>query len=184
MAAMTGELLTLILMAFALGMDAFSVGLGMGMFRLTKRHIFKIGVTIGLFHVWMPLLGMVAGKFLSEQFGAIAGYIGGLLLILLGLQMIWSTFKDEDMTIISPVGKGLFIFALSVSLDSFSVGLTLGIYGARTLLVLVCFGVAAMILTWAGLIVGRKVQGWLGTYSVALGGSILLAFGIKLLLPL
>ena len=95
MAAMTGELLTLILMAFALGMDAFSVGLGMGMFRLTKRHIFKIGVTIGLFHVWMPLLGMVAGKFLSEQFGAIAGYIGGLLLILLGLQMIWSTFKDE-----------------------------------------------------------------------------------------
>lgn len=184
MAAMAGELLTLILMAFALGMDAFSVGLGMGMFRLTKRHIFKIGVTIGLFHVWMPLLGMVAGRFLSEQFGAIAGYIGGLLLILLGLQMIWSTFKDEEMTIISPVGKGLFIFALSVSLDSFSVGLTLGIYGARTLLVLVCFGVAAMILTWAGLIVGRKVQGWLGTYSVALGGSILLAFGIKLLLPL
>ncbi|HAQ07099.1 MAG TPA: hypothetical protein DCR24_06105 [Bacillus bacterium] len=184
MAAMAGELLTLILMAFALGMDAFSVGLGMGMFRLTKRHIFKIGVTIGLFHVWMPLLGMVAGRFLSEQFGAIAGYIGGLLLILLGIQMIWSTFKEEEINIISPVGKGLLIFALSVSLDSFSVGLTLGIYGARTLLVLVCFGIAAMVLTWAGLVIGRKVQGWLGTYSVALGGSILLAFGLKLLLPL
>jgi manganese efflux pump family protein len=184
MAAIAGELFTLILMAFALGMDAFSVGLGMGMFRLTKRHIFKIGVTIGLFHVWMPLLGMVAGRFLSEQFGAIAGYIGGFLLILLGVQMIWSSFKEDEATLLSPVGKGLFIFALSVSLDSFSVGLTLGIYGARTALVLICFGAAAMVLTWAGLIVGRKVQGWLGTYSVALGGSILLAFGIKLLLPL
>lgn len=184
MAAITGELFTLILMAFALGMDAFSVGLGMGMFRLTKRHIFKIGVTIGLFHVWMPLLGMVAGRFLSEQFGAIAGYIGGFLLILLGVQMIWSSFKEDEATLLSPVGKGLFIFALSVSLDSFSVGLTLGIYGARTALVLICFGAAAMILTWAGLLIGRKVQGWLGTYSVALGGSILLAFGIKLLLPL
>jgi len=184
MAAIAGELFTLILMAFALGMDAFSVGLGMGMFRLTKRHIFKIGVTIGLFHVWMPLLGMVAGRFLSEQFGAIAGYIGGFLLILLGVQMIWSSFKEDEATLLSPVGKGLFIFALSVSLDSFSVGLTLGIYGARTALVLICFGAAAMILTWAGLLIGRKVQGWLGTYSVALGGSILLAFGIKLLLPL
>jgi manganese efflux pump family protein len=184
MAAMAGELLTLILMAFALGMDAFSVGLGMGMFRLTKRHIFKIGVTIGLFHVWMPLLGMAAGRFLSEQFGAIAGLLGGLLLILLGVQMIWSSFKEDETSLITPVGKGLFIFALSVSLDSFSVGLTLGIYGAQTALVLICFGVAAMVLTWIGLMVGRKVQGWLGTYSEALGGCILLAFGIKLLLPL
>ena len=184
MAAQAGELLTLILMAFALGMDAFSIGLGMGMFRLTKRHIFRIGVTIGFFHVWMPLLGMVAGRFLSVQFGAIAGYIGGLLLILLGIQMIWSSFSEDQTSIITPIGKGLFIFALSVSLDSFSVGLTLGIYGARMVLVLICFGVAAMVLTWAGLLFGRKVQRWLGTYSEVLGGSILLAFGIKLLLPL
>jgi manganese efflux pump family protein len=41
-----------------------------------------------------------------------------------------------------------------------------------------------MVLTWTGLLVGRRMQGWLGTYSEALGGSILLAFGIKLLLPL
>lgn len=181
---MAGELLTLSLMAFALGMDAFSVGLGMGMFRLTKRHIFKIGVTIGVFHVWMPLLGMVGGRFLSDQFGAIAGYIGGLLLVLLGIQMIWSSLSEDETSLITPVGKGLFIFALSVSIDSFSVGLTLGIYGAKTVLVLICFGAAAMALTWTGLLLGRKVQGWLGTYSEALGGSILLAFGIKLLLPI
>ncbi|MDZ5471799.1 manganese efflux pump MntP family protein [Bacillus sp. 31A1R] len=183
MTAFMGELLTLILMAFALGMDAFSVGLGMGMFRLHRRQIFKIGITIGLFHVLMPLLGMLAGKFLSEQFGAIAGYIGGGLLIVLGIQMIWSSFKEEEGSLITPVGFGLIIFALSVSLDSFSVGLSLGIYGAKTILVLTCFGIGATILTWAGLLIGRRVQGWLGTYSEALGGSILLAFGIKLLLP-
>jgi manganese efflux pump family protein len=40
-----------------------------------------------------------------------------------------------------------------------------------------------MLLTWLGLLLGRRVQGWLGSYSEALGGSILLAFGIKLLLP-
>ena len=36
----------------------------------------------------------------------------------------------------------------------------------------------------AAVLVGKRVQGWLGTYSEALGGSILLAFGLKLLLPL
>lgn len=183
MSVFARELLTLVLMAFALGMDAFSVGLGMGMFQLRLTQIGKIGLTIGLFHVCMPLLGMVAGRFLSEQFGTLAAYFGGCLLILLGMQMIWSSIRESESALITPVGFGLLVFALSVSLDSFSVGLTLGIYGAKTVLVLICFGVGATILTWLGLLIGRKVQGFLGTYSEALGGSILLVFGAKLLFP-
>ncbi|WP_342433597.1 manganese efflux pump MntP family protein [Neobacillus sp. FSL H8-0543] len=182
---MIGEIITLLLMAFALGMDAFSVGLGMGMFKLRLRQIFSIGITIGFFHVWMPFVGMFAGKFLSEKFGTFASLLGGLLLILLGLQMIWGGVKkDEKSTLLAPAGFGLLLFALSVSLDSFSLGLTLGIYGAKTILVIAFFGVAAAILTWSGLMLGRKFQGWLGYYGEALGGSILLAFGIKLLMPL
>jgi putative Mn2+ efflux pump MntP len=184
MSAILNELITLLLMAFALGMDAFSVGLGMGMYRLRLRQIFKIGVTIGIFHVWMPLIGMVAGKFLSDRFGMLATYLGGMLLILLGVQMILSSIKKDQKSVITPVGWGLIVFALSVSLDSLSVGLTLGIYGAKTMLVVLCFGIVATILTWSGLLIGRKVQGLLGVYSVALGGSILLAFGLKLLLPI
>ncbi|MBP2243015.1 putative Mn2+ efflux pump MntP [Cytobacillus eiseniae] len=174
-------LFTLTLMAFALAMDAFSVGLGMGMYKLRLRQILKIGLLIGMFHVWMPLLGMITGKFLSEQFGMFATYVGGGLLLLLGIQMIWSGFKKEESSMITPVGWGLLLFGFSVSLDSFSVGLTLGIYGAKMLIVLICFGTTATILTWLGLLIGRKVQGWLGSYSEALGGSILIAFGIKLL---
>lgn len=179
---MVGEIVTLLLMAFALGMDAFSVGLGMGMYKLRLRQIFNIGITIGLFHVLMPLVGMVAGKYLSEKFGTFASLIGGLLLIILGVQMIWSSLRKGDEKVMTPVGFGLFVFALSVSLDSFSLGLTLGIYGAKTLLVIICFGVVATFQTWVGLLLGKKTQNWLGSYSEALGGSILLAFGMKLLL--
>jgi manganese efflux pump family protein len=184
MSELVGELLTLMIMAFALGMDAFSVGLGMGMYKLRLRKIFEIGITIGIFHVWMPLVGLLTGKFLSEKFGTFASLIGGLLLIVLGLQMIWASLKKGDEKVITPVGFGLLLFALSVSLDSFSVGLTLGIYGAKIVLVLISFGVVATVLTWAGLLLGKKVQGWLGNYSEALGGAILLAFGLKLILPL
>ncbi len=181
MGALISELVTLCMMAFALGMDAFSVGLGMGFFRLRLKQMFYIGLTIGLFHIVMPLLGMLIGRFLSQRFGSIASYIGGALLLLLGVQMIAASFKKENDPLISPIGVGLIFFALSVSLDSFSVGLSLGIYGARTLLTILLFGFFSMILTWMGLLLGRRFQQWLGMYSEVLGGSILFAFGLKLL---
>ncbi|MBM7662449.1 putative Mn2+ efflux pump MntP [Bacillus mesophilus] len=184
MFAISGEVLTLFIMAFALGMDAFSVGLGMGLIPLRLKQILYIGITIGIFHVWMPLVGITIGGFLSDQFGNIASIVGGVLLLLLGLQMIVSSFKDDDEPMITPKGFGLIIFALSVSLDSFSVGLSLGIYKVHVILAILMFGVVSMILTWAGLLLGRRVQEWMGSYGEALGGSILFAFGIKLLLPL
>lgn len=171
-------------MAFALGMDAFSVGLGMGMTRIRLKQIALIGLTVGLFHIWMPLVGIITGRFLSDTFGQIASYAGGILLVVLGLQMFWASFQSEEKSSIKPVGMGLLLFATSVSLDSFSVGLTLGIYGAKTIVAVLCFGIAATVLTWLGLLLGKKIQGLLGQYSEALGGSILFVFGIRLLLPI
>ncbi|MDQ0232144.1 manganese efflux pump MntP [Metabacillus malikii] len=178
------ELITLFIMALALGMDAFSVGLGMGLIKLRMRQILYIGITIGVFHIWMPLVGMFIGRVLSDTFGTIATLLGGGLLILLGVQMVLSSFSKEEKPLITPVGFGLIVFALSVSLDSFSVGLSLGIYGAKTFLTVAIFGLVSMVLTWIGLLVGKRVQSWLGSYSEALGGSILLAFGIKLIFGL
>lgn len=178
-----GEIITILLMAVALGMDAFSVSLGMGMYNLRYRNIFKIGMTVGLFHIIFPFLGMVAGSFLSEKLGGIAAYIGGILVIGLGIQMIVSCIREKNELFITPIGWGLLLFALSVSLDSFSIGLTLGIYGAKVFLVLLCFGTVAAFLSWFGFIIGKNVQSWLGVYSLAFGGSILLIIGLKLLLP-
>lgn len=176
-----GELITIFIMAFALGMDAFSVGLGMGMLSLRLRKIFTIGLTVGVFHIIMPLLGMLGGRFLSEQFGVFATYAGGLLLLYLGVQMFLASFKSEEEKSFVPIGKGLLLFAFGVSIDSFSVGLTLGIYGAEVIMAILCFGLVAMLMTWVSLLLGRKIQGFLGMYSEILGGLILLFFGIKLL---
>lgn len=43
---MGGELITLFIMATALGMDAFSVALGMGLVGLRYRQMFKIGIEL------------------------------------------------------------------------------------------------------------------------------------------
>ncbi|WP_432806661.1 manganese efflux pump [Mesobacillus maritimus] len=31
------------------------------------RQIMKIGIMIGIFHVWMPLVGMIAGRSLKDE---------------------------------------------------------------------------------------------------------------------
>ncbi|MCA0988986.1 manganese efflux pump MntP [Guptibacillus algicola] len=179
--ALIGELATLSMMAVALGMDAFSVGLGMGMIPLRIRQIAKIGIVIGLFHMGMPLAGLLIGKVISVHFGSIASMVGGGLLLILGIQMCLSSFTSSDKPFVKPIGIGLLLFSLSVSLDSFSVGLSLGIYGARVIVTIVLFGLISMMLTWAGLIIGKKFQNFIGSYSELFGGCILFGFGLKLL---
>ncbi len=176
-----GEWLTLSLMAIAVGMDAFSVSLGMGMLNLRLRKIAFIGILIGIFHIFMPFFGIVLGNILSEKFGSFAIYVGGILLIVLGIQMFIHSFSEQNNTYLVR-GLGLFLFALTVSLDSFSVGLSLGMFGVRTVVALFLFGFFSMVLTWLGFLLARKASSLLGSYSEVLGGSILCAFGIQLLL--
>jgi putative Mn2+ efflux pump MntP len=180
--AVFGELITVFIMAFALSMDAFSVGLGMGMVSLRLKQIFKIGLFIGSSHMIMPLLGMFLGKQITAHFGNVAGIIGGCLLLILGIQMIISSLTSKEEPFVTPVGIGLLLFAISVSLDSFSIGLSLGIFGARVVATILLFGITSTALTWLGLLMARRFKRWLGSYGEALGGSILLGFALKLLL--
>ncbi|KFN03228.1 manganese efflux pump [Bacillus clarus] len=178
------QLIPLMIMAFALGMDAFSVSLGMGMMRLKIRQILYIGMTIGIFHIIMPFIGMILGRFLSERFGHIANVSGAILLIGLGFYIVYSSILENDETRSTPAGIGLFIFAFGVSIDSFSVGLSLGIYGAQMIITILLFGLISMLLAWIGLLIGRHAKGMLGTYGEVIGGIILVGFGVCLLFPI
>ncbi|TMN22008.1 manganese efflux pump [Lentibacillus cibarius] len=176
-----GEFVSIMFMAIALGMDAFSVSLGLGMQQLRLKRIAFIGVVIGIFHIIMPFIGILLGQAISGQFGDYTTLIGGLLLFGIGAQMFFSAFNYESPKLVQPAGMGLLFFALSVSLDSFSVGLSLGMSEVRTVVTLLSFATASMVLTWAGMILGRKVHGLLGVYSEMLGGSILCGFGLYVL---
>ncbi|ACK96547.1 manganese efflux pump MntP family protein [Bacillus thuringiensis] len=178
------QLIPLIIMAFALGMDAFSVSLGMGMMPLKLRQILYIGMTIGIFHIIMPFIGMVLGRFLSEKYGDIAHFAGAILLIGLGFYIVYSTILQNGETRTVPIGISLFVFAFGVSIDSFSVGLSLGIYGAQTIITILLFGFVSMLLAWIGLLIGRHAKDMLGTYGEIVGGIILVGFGLYILFPI
>ncbi|RLL42897.1 hypothetical protein D8M04_15225 [Oceanobacillus piezotolerans] len=177
-----GEIFTLLLMSLALSMDAFSVSLGMGMQQLRLKRIALIGIVIGIFHVMMPFIGILLGKFVSDSIGDFAIIAGGLLLIGIGIQMMINAFIQDDSKMIRPIGFGLLVIALTVSLDSFSIGLGLGMSGVKTALAIILFGISSTMLTWLGLYLGRKVHGFIGKYSEILGGSILCGLGIQILI--
>ncbi|MGC5325671.1 manganese efflux pump MntP family protein [Brevibacillus sp. SYSU BS000544] len=178
-----GQFLTLLMVAGALGMDAFSLGIGVGMVGMRLKEILKVSITIGLFHVGMPLLGIGIGIYLSDKIGDIAVIIGGGVLMILGLHMLWNGFfRSEETSVMQTKGLGLFLFAFSVSLDALSVGFSFGLVEVNTFLAVSLFGVMGGMMAGCGLLLGRSFGGWLGEYSEVLGGIILLVFGIRFML--
>lgn len=180
-----GEWLALFLMAFALSMDAFSVSLGIGMYMNRLKYVIIFIFFIGFFHVLMPVLGIMLGQIVYAHFTPIATTVGGLLLFLLGLQMLFFSQKgpNNPQTTNLTIAK-LALLSFSVSLDSFSVGLSLGIFQMKVLLVIFLFGVVSMFVTFLGLLVSKHVTSYFGAYTEAFGGIILIVFGIHLIWPL
>ncbi|MNJ36951.1 manganese efflux pump MntP family protein [Paenibacillus fonticola] len=174
-----GELLTIVLMAVALGMDALSLGLGIGMRGVLRLEMVRIGVMVALFHLLMPLFGIVAGQFAGELLGSLAKYVSGGLLVLLGGHMIWSSLLGNGEQVADYRSFfGLFLFSLSVSIDSFSVGVSLGMFHSDLLFTVIAFGLFGGLMSVLGLRLGHGVGERLGEYGEAAGGAILLAFGL------
>lgn len=181
-AAHAGQWATILIMAMALGMDAFSLGVGIGLKGIRLLHIMKVSLIIGVFHVIMPLFGMFTGLYVGSLLGDVATAVAGGLLLLLGGHMVYNSFKHEESSFDYSSFWGLLLFAFSVSIDSFSVGVSLGMFSADIALTVLTFGFFGGIMSVIGLLIGRRAGQSLGEYGEACGGIILCAFGLLFLL--
>ncbi|MBY0009407.1 manganese efflux pump MntP [Paenibacillus typhae] len=176
-----GQIVTIAIMAIALGMDAFSLGVGIGMKGIRLLHVLQLSLLIAFFHVLMPLLGLFTGSYVGHLLGQVTTYAAGGLLILLGGHMVWNTFRKEESTS-RPMDHrtfwGMLLISLSVSIDSFSVGVSLGMFVDSIILTVLAFGACGGFMAITGLLLGRRVSRGLGDYGEALGGAILLGFGL------
>ncbi|EXX87385.1 membrane protein [Paenibacillus darwinianus] len=179
----TGQVLTVLVMAVALGMDAFSLGIGIGLKGIRKLDILKLSLIIALFHIWMPLMGMYTGQYMSMLLGGVAVKAGGALLVLLGGHMIYSSLRGDAVQLLDHrTIWGALLFALSVSVDSFSVGVSLGMFATDIPFTVLTFGFFGGMMSILGLLLGRRVGQSLGEYGEACGGVILFAFGVLFLI--
>ena len=58
------EFFLVIIIAISLSMDAFSLSLAYGTISMTKKEITLLSTIVGIYHFFMPILGMLIGKFL------------------------------------------------------------------------------------------------------------------------
>lgn len=193
------NLASLTVVAVALGADAFSLALAIGLAGVDNRMIWRLSVIIAVFHVFMPLAGLLAGQTLGIFMGGIAKAIGALILVWLGARMIFSVQKpDHQQTPLSKArqsqrqgklpkgvslnGIGIYALAASVSLDALSVGFSLGTLGSKILLTVLLMGGTAGLMTFAGLLLGRILGTWAGAKAEFLGGLALILIGLKIFL--
>ena len=55
------EFLVLLMIAIGLSMDAFSLALGYGTIGLSNENNLKVSIFVGIFHFFMPLIGLLIG---------------------------------------------------------------------------------------------------------------------------
>ncbi|MCL6449258.1 MAG: manganese efflux pump MntP family protein [Armatimonadetes bacterium] len=179
------SLFTLLLLALALGTDAFSLCLGVGLAGVSGAQIAMISISILAFHILMPLAGWQIGEAAGRFLGQAAGVVGALVLFYLGARMIWQSLPGGGAAapkIVLVKDWGLLLLALSVSMDALAVGFTLGTRGTNLLLTVFTFGIVAGLMTLSGLLLGRWLGRWLGERAQLVGGVILIGIGVKLFL--
>ncbi len=184
--------------AIALGADAFSLSLAIGLYGIKKSMILRLSLVVAIFHVVMPLGGMMLGQALGSILGRYASGLGALVLIVLGVRILYKVyrptierfsfgearkalFQHNLSTQSSLSGFGIYVLAASVSLDALSVGFSLGTIRADLFITVMIIGMTAGLMTGMGLVLGRVIGTRLGDKAELLGGLALLLIGIKLL---
>lgn len=163
--------------AVSLSMDAFSLSLAYGTLNLKKEYIKKLSLTVGIFHFFMPLIGLTAGKILLSIIPIDPNIIVCIVLTFIGIEMIIDSFKEEENIKIM-LNKEILLFALAVSLDSFSVGIGLEALTKKYIPIVLIFSLTSYIFTYIGLLIGKKINKLIGKLSTIIGGITLIIIGI------
>lgn len=181
---MAFEIISTVLIAVALAMDAFSVSLTKGFTQknLKSNQIFYYGLFFGFFQFMMPILGYYFGGIISQFIASIASFVGFILLLAIGLNMIRESLKDEDETGDSFSFGEVTLLAIATSIDAFAVGLTYALLNETILLPSIIIGIVAFIFSIMGIFLGKKIGNYFGGRFQILGGVILILIGIKILL--
>ena len=106
-----------------LSMDAFSLSLSIGTTSPKKNIIIKTALVVGIFHFFMPILGYSIGNILKDKIIGI-NYLTFLIFIFLSIEM-YRNRNEEKTNILNIIT--ILIIALSVSIDSFTVGIVFGL---------------------------------------------------------
>ena len=175
------SILEIILLAVGLSMDAFSLALIYGTLNLNKKTEKLMSIIVGIFHFIMPIIGYYLGKKLVNIIKINPDLIVGVIFIILGIEMLTSIKKEEHIKVLTNI-VSIMIFAFTVSIDSFTIGIAFIVTDTIILKPCFIFSITSLVFTYLGLKLGKKLSTIFGDISILLGASILTLLGVKYLL--
>jgi len=180
---------TITVVALALAMDALAVALATGIHLKTVswRQTFRLAWHFGFFQAMMPVIGWSAGLGIRTYMERYAHWVAFGLLAFVGGNMLKEALaKDAEQKSRKDPTRGMTMVMLSTatSIDALAVGLSMSMLKLSIWLPAAIIGLVALVLTAAGLHLGRIASSTprLCRYASAGGGIVLLAIGFKILI--
>lgn len=180
------DTISLLLLAVGLSMDVLSVSAvtGFGLGKISSKQVARLAAAFGSFHVFMPILGWLAGSTIVDLISGYDHWAAFLLLAFVGGKMFIQGVRGrEEVEVDSILGvKSLLLFSVAVSIDSVAVGLSFSLEKVTILVPALVIGATAFVFTYLGVYLGNKTGHWLGKWSQIVGGVILFGIGLRVLL--
>lgn len=171
------HLISVIMIAVGLSMDAFSLAILYGTLNFDRRKTLTLSGSVGVFHFFMPLLGNIIGTIILKILPVSANIVVGIIFFAISIQMLISIFKEEEIVDLKGL-LAIILFAFTVSIDSFSVGIGLSAVCDNKLLAVSIFSTTSFLFTFMGLTIGSKLTEKFGKISTLFGSIVLLCLSL------
>jgi putative Mn2+ efflux pump MntP len=180
------SMITILLIAIGLAMDALAVSItsGLTITDLRIRNALTIALFFGAFQAVMPLLGWFGGVNAREVITGIDHWIAFGLLCLIGCKMIYeSTSLGSDGKETDPLDLHvLVLLAIATSIDALAVGISFAFLQMAIITPAIIIGVTTFALSFLGVYVGNVSGHFFEKKIEVLGGLILIGIGLKILI--
>lgn len=180
------DYITLLGIAVGLSFDTFAVSLSCGVVKskISFNEALRIAFTMALFQGGLPVLGYFLGTTVTDYVKNFDHWIAfGLLLVLSAVMIIGGLKKEED----KPVRdfrklSVLLAMAAGTSVDAMAVGISFAFLKMNIWISGLIIGTVTFFASMIAIRIGKTAGKHLGSRVEILGGIILAAIGIKILL--
>jgi len=180
------EFTVLLLIAIGLSFDTFaaSICIGITVQQIRFPQALKIAVILSAFQALMPAIGWLLGSQVKDMISHVDHWIAFGLLSLIGIKMIWESLKkEEECKVIDPFKPAvLFGIAVATSIDALVTGVSFAFLDVNIILSVVTIGIITCMSAMLGMLFGKKAEKHFGKRMEIVGGIILIAIGIKILI--
>ena len=179
-------LLSIILCAISLAMDAFAVSIckGIAIKNVKMKHQSVVGLWFGGFQTLMPLIGYFISIWFKGSLANLSHSIAFVLLAMLGVNMIQDTKENNSCDVCddSLCAKHMFPYAIATSIDALAVGVTFALLDVDILMAVSLIGIITFIFSFIGVRIGSLFGDKFRDKAQIFGGIVLILLAIKIMI--